>query len=457
MPNQSLLSSIFSPKGVTWLILLIVINTNLNFSYWKSENRIIVWDVISYYAYLPATFIYQDPSLEFADEVPDEVRKKIWYHTTESGGRAIKTSMGIAMLYSPFFFVGHSFALISEYGANGYTVPYRFMLIVSSIFYLAIGMYFMRKTLIRFFPPWVVTLTIVSVVMGTNLFYYTTTEPTMPHVYNFALLAAFIYHSILWHEKSSVKRSVIIGLLAGLIALARPTNILVALVFIFWDVYSLDTLKHRVSTLINNYKGVLIMVVLSLMVWIPQLLWWKTVSGQWFYFSYGDESFFFSNPQIWNGLFSYRKGWLLYTPIMTLALLGIPLLYKELRSSLVPILLFTLLNIYIILSWWAWWYGGSYGLRAFIDSYALMAIPMASFIWILAKRSTAVKVIVVSMVFILISFNQFQTLQHRYGVIHWDSMTKEAYWASFGKLDKPKGFNEMIAKPDYEKAKQGIQ
>jgi len=36
-------------------------------------------------------------------------------------------------------------------------------------------------------------------------------------------------------------------------------------------------------------------------------------------------------------------------------------------------------------------------------------------------------------------------------------MTKEAYWASFGKLDKPKGFKDMIAKPNYEKAKQGIQ
>ena len=46
-------------------------------------------------------------------------------------------------------------------------------------------------------------------------------------------------------------------------------------------------------------------------------------------------------------------------------------------------------------------------------------------------------------------------MQYREGSIHWDSMTKEAYWASFGKLHIPKNFEKMLKHPDYDKAKEG--
>ena len=39
----------------------------LNVKHWKEEQRVIEWDAISYYAYLPAAFIYNDLSLSFTD------------------------------------------------------------------------------------------------------------------------------------------------------------------------------------------------------------------------------------------------------------------------------------------------------------------------------------------------------------------------------------------------------
>ena len=108
----------------------------------------------------------------------------------------------------------------------------------------------------------------------------------------------------------------------------------------------------------------------------------------------------------------------------------------------------------MILSWWSWWYGGSYGLRAFIDSYALLIIPLAAFIdYFYAVMKKRAVVLIIASLFIF--HGVFQTFQYYYGAIHWDSMTKEAYWDSFGHLHPSAKFQSLLKAPDYEKAMKG--
>ena len=45
--------------------------------------------------------------------------------------------------------------------------------------------------------------------------------------------------------------------------------------------------------------------------------------------------------------------------------------------------------------------------------------------------------------------------QYRTSLLHWDSMTKEAYWGIFGRTTWPQGYEQMIKVPDYEKALKG--
>jgi len=179
-------------------------------------------------------------------------------------------------------------------------------------------------------------------------------------------------------------------------------------------------------------------------------------TGSFLYFSYGEERFFFDNPQIFRGLFGYRKGWLLYAPIMFFALIGVFFLRNKLKAFFLPIILFVTLNIYVILSWWAWWYGGSFGLRAFIDSYALLIFPLAAIIsFFYQKSNKKIRLAVFASAVLFISHGMFQTKQYHYGAIHWDSMSKAAYWDSFGNLKQSEKFNSLLIHPDYEKAKKG--
>ena len=191
------------------------------------------------------------------------------------------------------------------------------------------------------------------------------------------------------------------------------------------------------------------------LIFVPQIIYWKYVTGDYFYYSYGEERFFFNDPAFMQGLLSYRKGWLIYTPIMTFSLLGIIIMYFRHRKLFWPVVSFTLLNLYVVWSWWCWWYGGGFGQRALIESYAVLAIPFTAFTKIILERKILTRIIFLVIIACLISLNLFQTRQYVIGVIHWDAMNKKTYWDSYFRLKVRPGFYDMVDNPDYKAALNG--
>ena len=205
-----------------------------------------------------------------------------------------------------------------------------------------------------------------------------------------------------------------------------------------------------------------IIVSAAFLVWVPQLIYWKEMTGQWLYFSYGsDERFFFADPAIIQGLFSWRKGLFLYTPLMIMAFAGIIALWKRRSPHALPVTLFVPLNIYIIFSWWCWWYGGGFGQRAFIDSYVLMAVATAALLTPgMATRNTGeikwTQRLTLAAFLLFTSLGILQNIQYYNGAIHWDSMTREAYLDSFGRLKPSARFYDLLEAPDYDRAREGL-
>lgn len=448
-----------SPSVYSILVIFIVLLwVNFNIKRWK-ESNVIDWDVTSYYGYLPALFIHHDLKLEFTNGKEFQYKEKhqYWPETAPNGGKVIKTTMGMAILYAPFFFTAHTLATLKGYETDGFSEPYEKYIHLSSLFYLIIGLIFLRKILMRFFNDWVVALTLIGVTIGTNLFFYTTTEAAMSHTYNFSLFAVFMFLSLKWHDEKKYSTSIYIGLVGGLIVLIRPVNILIFLFPLLLNVKSFQELKEKIIFFFKEWKHLLIIGLFSFLVLLPQLLYWKYITGSFFFNSYVGERFYFSNPHILEGLFSYRKGWLLYTPIMFFAIIGVFVLFKKNKNLFLPIMLFLVINLYVLFSWWAWWYGGGFGLRAMIDSYSLLAIPFAAFLQFFYEKRNKISYAIVCFIgFILLGFNLFQTAQYRSGAIHWDGMTKESYWASFGILTiKDPAYWELIRPPDYDAAREG--
>jgi hypothetical protein len=441
-----------------WIIIIAVVWTNFNNKNWESPEKVIQWDVINYYAYLPALFYYGDLSMGFIDEDLSLLKDKFWPHISPTGKYTSKMSMGLSFLYLPFYGLGYISARLAGEPTDGFSPPFAFCLLFSGLFYMIIGLFFLRKVLLRYFSHKITALVILLVFFGTNLLFYTTIQAPMPHSYTFALFSIFIYFTIKWHEQPGTRNSLILGLLVGIISLIRPSNLLIVVFFLFYQVTSAGSLKTKFHMLVSNWKNLLLLSFIALMVWVPQMIYWKQTTGQWLYYSYQDEHFFFSNPQIWRGLFGYRKGWFVYTPVMLIGVLSILLLVRKNREFFLPIIIFTVLNTYVILSWWCWWYGGTYGHRAFIDSYALLAIPLAALLtYGIYHRQKIARFVTYALVFLFVAHSIFQTLQFHYNAIHYDAMSKEAYWDSFLKISPSPEFSSLLIYPDYESAKKGVK
>lgn len=442
---------------IVWIILLVQLLTINGTQVFKNEKKVIYWDVLEYYSYLPATFIYGDVQLRFINESYVSWQNKFWPKVSPTKGWVIKMTMGMSILYSPFFFAAHGIAKVFHLPADGFSEVYRLGIIFSCLFYLTLALFVLRKLLLKWFNDGVTTLTLVSVVMATNLFFYSTIEAPMTHAYNFSLFVFFIYFTFKWHEKPTWRSTIFLGLIGGLIALIRPTNIIIWLFFLLLNVTKPSEFWLRLQLLLKQYSKLIVLAGCFFLVLMPQLIYWKTVTGSWIYYSYTNEGFFFNNPHILEGLFSYRKGWLLYTPIMTFALIGIPILYFRMKGLFMPLLIFILINLYVVFSWWTWWYAGSFSSRPLIDSYALLAFPLATIISLFWEKRMYLKIVSVLIVALFVCHNLIQTAQYNYGAIHFDSMTKKAYWSSFGHTKPQQGFYDLLETPDYEKAIKGIQ
>jgi len=440
--------STYSIAFSVFIIALLIFTSKI----WRQEKQVIYWDVISYYSYLPATFIFNDIRLEKQETLEKGI---FWPEKAPNGGNVIKTAMGMSILYSPFFFVGHIAAKITGDTANGFSESYKIAMLIGSFFYLIFSLVFLRKILRSFFTDQISAITILALVLGTNLSFYASREATMPHIYSFALFSIFIWGTIKWHEAPKLSTLILLGSLSGLISLVRPTNILILIFFFFYDISSWKSLQEKVMFFLHHFHWLMLMFLAFILVWVPQFIYWKTVTGKFLYYSYTNESFFFDHPHIFDGLFSYRKGWFVYTPLMLLAIFGIPLMFKYLKRLSWAVSIFIVLNVYVILSWWCWWYGGGFGQRAMIDSYVLLAFPFAVLFNAAKDAGKYVMRATTVIVFLLILHNQFQLEQYKYGSINFDGMTKEAYWDSFGRLHPSGEFWQLLKTPDYDKARNG--
>ena len=441
----------------TYAILLVVCTAvfiDLSLKNWEKPNRVIEHDIHHYYFYLPAVFIYDDIQVKKSDYRFSEDYYLFWNGPDENGNRVAKMTSGLSIMYAPFFFAAHLIATYTAYPQNGFSEPYKIFLLLSAIFYLFVGLDYLRKILkLYHFNERDISLTILLIGLGTNLLAYSSQSGTMPHVYGFCLFTGFIYNTIKWYASPSIKHLLWIGLLTGLISLVRPSNAVIVLFFIFYNISHFADIKARIRLYKKHFATLLFIIPLIFIVWMPQFWYWKVVSGDFWYYSYRDEGFFFLDPKIIEGLFSWRKGWLIYTPMMVFAIAGLFFMKRETKQAKTAIMVFSIINIYVIFSWWCWWYGGSYGQRAMIASYAVLAIPFAAFIKYINNHKGVYKIGFYGIAFFFVWLNIFQTYQYENDCLHYDSMSSKAYFKQFGIMHRKSNYYEILDPADYDEAK----
>ena len=406
-------------------------------------TTVLSWDVFGYYLYLPATVIHDDLGLKDAswlDEVMDTYSPSSTLYQLvdgEDGNRVIKYTSGMALLYAPFFFIAHWLAPVLGYSADGFSLPYQVIVGLGGLIWAILGLILLRKVLLRLFDDKITSITLVLIVLGTNYFHLAAFNGTLlSHNFLFTLYALLLYTSIRWHERPSYTKAFILGLTCGLITLIRPSEMICVLIPLLWNAGSWRQFTFRFKVIKINLYYVLAFVVPAVLVGSIQLFYWKSVSGDWLFYSYDNpgEGFRFFPPYIMDFLFSFRKGWFVYTPLMIFAFAGFYTLYKRHRAWFPAVVVFVLLDLWIVSSWSCWWYaGGSFSSRAMIPAYVLLAVPLASLLEVIAEKRW--KWIAVVLGVFIVALNLFQSWQFEIGIIDRGRMTRKYYGAIFGKTD----------------------
>lgn len=399
----------------------------------------ISWDVFGYYLPLQASFIEDDPMLlekEWVEELNEKenVSGTLYQITvSEDGAPMYFFLFGMSYMYSVFFGIGHLLAGWLGYAQDGLSAPYQYALVYGCIIYTLIGLHYFRKVLRLYFDDKIVAFLMVVLVLGTNYSHHMTLKNLETVNVLFMFTAIILWNTIQWYQRQNGKNLMVIGVSICMMALIKPSEILIVFVPLLWGLRSIRELLPRFKLFWKHKWQFIFAILVCLLIAAPQMGYWFLKTGSIIYDTYNNPGVGLDifSPHILESLFSYRKGWLLYTPLMIFALIGYYFLYKKNQSLFIGLLIPFIISFYVIASWTEYWYGAGFSNRPVISLYPLLFIPFGYFLsWMFDQRKWAMYSFVGLTVF-LIFINQFQWWQLREGILNPYRTTKEYYWKTF--------------------------
>lgn len=378
-----------------------------------------------YYVYLPATFIYGWDARKFPSQCDTLYRGFIL--DGSSGKVVAKMTCGVALMWTPFFLVTHAAAVVFDQDPDGFSDLYQRMAVVPPVLFFVAGLFFLRRFLLRYFSSGIVWITLLTAVCGTNLLYYGLAEGLMSHVHSFFLFSLFLF---LWKRflegnSRSERLFAAASFVFALAVLVRPTNVILFLAFLLLDARSLREAAGRIRLFLQPVRLVLF-VCLCLIVFLPQMIYWKYLTGSFLHYSYGGERFTnWNGPVILPLLFSPFNGLFPYSPAALLFIAGsLWMAFRRKMNGVLGVVLFAL-TAYISGSWHMWFFGGSFGSRPFVEYFAVLAPGLAFLLERLRARGSLLARSVLALALVAaIGYTLRLTLTHTWysgSVWDWDA------------------------------------
>lgn len=402
----------------------------------EKDKCICAYDGFGYYMYLPS--LIHSGDLKMQPAWADSLQKNycdgaIMYQLVprENGNFIAVYQMGQAFVEAPAFFMGHFFAKTLGYKADGFSKPYHVAFLFNALLFIFLGLFYLKKLLRLFFSIPLTILLLLIVYVGTNYWITAALSYSLQHIYLFALIAAMAYYffKAVLSTQFDYKSIVIAAILFGLTTVIRPTHVLL---FIFPLIYLWSHFPTK-----KQLFGILALFPLSSFLWnLPQIIYWKMIGGNWLITNLHTEEIVLIDPHLWDFLFSFRKGWLLYTPVFLLLIPGFYSLRKINKSLYRSLIVLTIVAVWVVSSWETWWYAASFSQRVMVDYYPLLLLPIGFFLQNLTRKKQLMWS-VGSVLFIALSLNVIQSIQFVKGYLHDGRMSKAHYAYIFGQTTIP--------------------
>ncbi len=414
-------------KSACIFISIIIVSFRFIPETYKNDKPLIVttWDALGYYIYLPSIFIYNDyKELKWFSDIESKYSvsggKVYQVGKTKDGRNVFKYLCGVAIMESPFFFMADLSATKLGYVRDGFSPPYQFAIVFGAIFYCITALFLLRKILLRYYNDLVTTLTLLLLMLASNIIQYISVDGAMSHSYIFPLYVLILYLTIKWHERPAIKWAIFIGAVIGLAIISRPTEAISLFIPLLWGTQSKESSAEKWKIVRQNKTHLYFLTAALFLAILPQLIYWKSATGS-FIYDVGSKWQFLS-PHF-RVLFGWEIGWFIYTPIAIFFVIG--LFYVKKFPFKNSVITFCLLNIYLIISWHDWRYGATYSCRALTQSYPIFALPLAALIDKIHINKWKYFIYIPG--FYLIIVNLFQLKQYNKGILHYRDMNRKYY------------------------------
>ena len=380
-------------------------------------TRFYASDEVQFFAWLRSAAFDRDADFDneyryFADTgtIPDEgFRITFLDETNEAGRRRNFTPIGTAILWAPFFVLGHMAALATGAPANGLSQPYIAAVTYGSAMYGFLALVLTHAIVRRVVEDasWIPTFVVWC---GTPLLFYMYVAPGFSHACSAFAVSLFLWIWLRVRSHWTPAGAAYLGASAALMAMVREQDLFFAagpaLDFLRWS--------FRGAPIAAVVRSAVTGVFTTALVYFPQLAAYQALNG---HPGPGREvarKMTWWSPHAFGVLWSTEHGLFFWTPLALVAVLGlIWLAMSRTRHSapdaswvaLVAIIMVGL-QIYVSGSVESWTVAGSFGQRRFVALTPLLALGLA--VWIAQARAAsgpAPRVLVGALILVLVWWN----------------------------------------------------
>ena len=363
----------------------------------KPDGRVVVGDALHHYVQLRSAVFDRD--LHFRNEYVRMYRLQggepgtEWIHEgTATGYVRNLMPVGPALVWAPAFLFVTGLAWVGQfigwhYPLDGYGRVFQASAAISGIVAASCGVWFSFRAANELLGRRPAAWSAIVLWLSSSAVYYSAISPAYSHSASLLTSGMFWFAFVRTRTQATVGRYAVLGALAGFAALMRWQDaILLAVpaVNLVWNLRQGAPLARTVALGAAT-------VISAVLAFTPQILVWQALYGQPFAIPQGESFMRWGQPALVLILFSDWHGLFTWTPLIAVAVAGLPFLWTRDRLVCAAALTFVLLSWYVNASVADWWAGEAFGARRFISCFPVFVLGLGALIhrWSPSVRTLA--------------------------------------------------------------------
>lgn len=293
-------------------------------------------------------------------------------------------SVGPAILWMPFLIVAHGTVIVGHwFGAhvleNGFSKPYLLAMALGTAFYGFAAIWISFKIAKKFLAEEWAFLASLAIWFASSLPVYMYFNPSWSHAQSAFAVALFLWYWLRTLNGRTTLQWLILGLIAGLMMDVYYIN---AVLLVLPMGESLVAYFRAAEQRSGAQAGLMLgrdalFSVALIAAFFPTLITKKIIYGSLFNFGY-TEHWYWKSPAFFKVAFSSDHGFLIWTPVLILALVGLVLFAFSERKIALSLLTASMIYVYAIGCYQDWDGISSFGNRFFVSLTAIFVIGLAA-------------------------------------------------------------------------------